>query len=770
MENEKATSNDHTKEDDDENPMKTETNISPEISPTEKRNNKEEEDNQLNLKVEPTSNTLARIPESDRNRAIGNVTINESTKQSKGATTTRDELILKIEQLENQKKALRQKQLIKEIQSLQSEVQTNVQEDLKTNSFGTNDVPNVSNSVAPMATDISARSKIDMQLQELNEKIEQTSKYVEERKKAEDLSSLNTEELHTKVQELKHRKELLSKFRQKAQVISLIQDLHTQVSAMKENVKTIEDKIIPSDRLKVYALSPSEIDVYWDPADYTDLKAYTLHYRKQTDENTVFHVVHPDASLTSFVIEDLKPGTTYDVKLEGLANEGYRITTECSQITTFRPVNGFALIIANHSNFQLSHLTNLDGIQTDIFSFKEQLESFGFEVLIEENITGLEIIQAVEKYSSRLEQQEIDCFLCVVTGYMYNGNVYGTDGKPVLLNKVFEPLRVADKKEQDKCEIGEGKVKLVFVDAFKVREQVIEELDDSLQPRAVQFRSTSKTVLEASWKRPKLTKRKLKDFKLLLHNTFTSQIKHVPFNQQNDSYSCKFDKLNSNTEYNLEISADFEDGYSGKPVKATLTTFQPQFMQPRKLSVEAVSSSQIYVYWIPPKPESRSVLGYKVSIRDQTHEEYSQKMTTYTCIVFNDLKEGTEYNISVTTIVEGKVIDIETEVRDEESMPVYIDITTLADRTPSMMSGSTVQYLLEEPDFFIASATATTAYKSSTSSFLNTLKRHLEEKYEKKDIQSIVEDVKKEVICSLDNYEIPQSVTTLRYPVFLGKV
>lgn len=96
--------------------------------------------------------------------------------------------------------------------------------------------------VAPMATDISARSKIDMQLQELNEKIEQTSKYVEERKKAEDLSSLTTEELHTKVQELKHRKELLSKFRQKAQVISLIQDLHTQVSAMKENVKTIEDK------------------------------------------------------------------------------------------------------------------------------------------------------------------------------------------------------------------------------------------------------------------------------------------------------------------------------------------------------------------------------------------------------------------------------------------------------------------------------------------------------------------------------------------------
>ena len=105
-----------------------------------------------------------------------------------------------------------------------------------------------------------------------------------------------------------------------------------------------------------------------------------------------------------------------------------------------------------------------------------------------------------------------------------------------------------------------------------------------------------------------------------------------------------------------------------------------EFMQPRKLSVEAVSTSQIYVYWIPPVITSRTILGYKVSIRDQTHEEYSQKITSYTCIIFNDLFEDIEYNISVTTIVKGEVTDSETEAKDEDSMPVYIDITTLTDR------------------------------------------------------------------------------------------
>lgn len=93
-----------------------------------------------------------------------------------------------------------------------------------------------------MATEIEDQARIDMQLKELNQKIEKASKHIDERKKQEDLSSLSADELQTKVQELKQRKELLSKFKQKEQVITLIQDLHKQVSTMKKNVKSKDDK------------------------------------------------------------------------------------------------------------------------------------------------------------------------------------------------------------------------------------------------------------------------------------------------------------------------------------------------------------------------------------------------------------------------------------------------------------------------------------------------------------------------------------------------
>lgn len=93
-----------------------------------------------------------------------------------------------------------------------------------------------------MATGIKSGSAIDIQLKELNEKIDKTSKYMDEKRKTEDLSLLSTDELQLKVQELKSKKEFLSKFRQKATVINLIQDLHQQVSTMKEKVKRKDDK------------------------------------------------------------------------------------------------------------------------------------------------------------------------------------------------------------------------------------------------------------------------------------------------------------------------------------------------------------------------------------------------------------------------------------------------------------------------------------------------------------------------------------------------
>ena len=106
---------------------------------------------------------------------------------------------------------------------------------------------------------------------------------------------------------------------------------------------------------------------------------------------------------------------------------------------------------------------------------REILEPFDFEVVIEENLTGDQLLKSVEKHSVNLER-----FICIVTGYMYNGHMYGIDGVPVMLHKLFEPLRITDKRDHGQPSVGEDKVKIIFVDAFKVREKIVEELDGKL--------------------------------------------------------------------------------------------------------------------------------------------------------------------------------------------------------------------------------------------------------------------------------------------------
>ena len=111
---------------------------------------------------------------------------------------------------------------------------------------------------------------------------------------------------------------------------------------------------------------------------------------------------------------------------------------------------------------------------------REILEPFDFELVIEENLTGDQLLKSVEKHSVNLERQDIDCFICIVTGYMHNGHMYGIDGVPVMLHKMFEPLRITDKRDHEQPSVGEDKVKIIFVDAFKVREKIVEELDGKL--------------------------------------------------------------------------------------------------------------------------------------------------------------------------------------------------------------------------------------------------------------------------------------------------
>jgi hypothetical protein len=95
-----------------------------------------------------SSTTLANIPEVGKTHASGSIILNEETEQLDGNSNMREELIRKIEELENQKKALKQRQLIKEIEKLQTEVQTNYEDETKCpdKSFKASDEPVIPNS------------------------------------------------------------------------------------------------------------------------------------------------------------------------------------------------------------------------------------------------------------------------------------------------------------------------------------------------------------------------------------------------------------------------------------------------------------------------------------------------------------------------------------------------------------------------------------------------------------------------------------------------
>ena len=95
-----------------------------------------------------SSTTLANIPEVGKTHASGNIILNEWTEQLDGNSNMREELIRKIGELENQKKSLKQRQLIKEIETLQTEVQTNYEDEAKgpDKSFKASDEPVIPNS------------------------------------------------------------------------------------------------------------------------------------------------------------------------------------------------------------------------------------------------------------------------------------------------------------------------------------------------------------------------------------------------------------------------------------------------------------------------------------------------------------------------------------------------------------------------------------------------------------------------------------------------
>ena len=100
-------------------------------------------------------------------------------------------------------------------------------------------------------------------------------------------------------------------------------------------------------------------------------------------------------------------------------------------------------------------------------------ETLDFEVQVEENLTGSQMIDSIQSHRQKLDQTGIDCFILVLTSYKYHGYIFGIDGG-LLINKLIDSLKF--NPATDSVE-SVDKQRLVLIDTVKIKEETMEELD-----------------------------------------------------------------------------------------------------------------------------------------------------------------------------------------------------------------------------------------------------------------------------------------------------
>ena len=100
-------------------------------------------------------------------------------------------------------------------------------------------------------------------------------------------------------------------------------------------------------------------------------------------------------------------------------------------------------------------------------------ETLDFEVQVEENLTGSQMIDSIQNHRQNLNQTGIDCFILVLTSYKYHGYIFGIDGG-LLINKLIDSLKF--NPAIDSVEAVD-KQRLVLIDTVKIKEETMEELD-----------------------------------------------------------------------------------------------------------------------------------------------------------------------------------------------------------------------------------------------------------------------------------------------------
>ncbi|CAC5382719.1 unnamed protein product [Mytilus coruscus] len=593
---------------------------------------------------------------------------------------TDDELLKTLKKLEQEKELLAQQQLLKEINKLQNEIKIHEKQKKRVLS----DEP---------------ISETDLTNQEL-------------------IDDLTIDELSERLEELKIQRDDFSN----KKLLEEIEALQNDIQRLQTDTDYRETRIIARNAVAVYALSPTEIEVRWDSLQFGEVESYTVFHKPVTGDDNVYVSIPLNGTVASCIISELEGNTTYHIRMEAEGSDKSEIKTDTVEVTTFKSVSGFVLILANYQDFQLKALSNIEGTLEHVESLKSTFENLHFEVKLEENLTGAKMIESIQSHRQWLDQIGIDCFILVLASYKYHGYIFGIDGG-VLISRLIDCLKYDSNTDSTDAQ---GKQRIVLIDTAKIKEETIQELDDSNQPRNVKVRYIDSTNVEFSFQPPKLSELQVSRFVVALND---------------------------------EKFAAYPD-HNGQAVNGIIKTSNKESNCPVAFGLELISQSQIYAFWKPSSIDNSDNIFYHISHKSMDQEEFEGTTVSYPCHVFDNLKQNTMYTIKISSVKRDKN-------NFEYSDPAEVSITTPKDGTPIIMADSSTTHILGEPHFMIATANGPFVSEESPS-FLGCFAKHLLKKHNRFNITSIIQDVRNELVYTSDRYEMPILSSTLNKTLFLG--
>ena len=129
---------------------------------------------------------------------------------------------------------------------------------------------------------------------------------------------------------------------------------------------------------------------------------------------------------------------------------------------------GITLIINNKlftDNPIHGRLSPRHGSEEDVRQVKELFAALGFEVRISENRTKKEMLDEVDFFAYKRVLPDHDCFVLWLMSHGRSGEVFGSDGYPLLIQTI------KDKLSNCSCAALRGKPKVLFVQACRGDEE-----------------------------------------------------------------------------------------------------------------------------------------------------------------------------------------------------------------------------------------------------------------------------------------------------------